>query len=365
MPVHSPLAAFPDESWPVIGLQEYLDSSSAGCESRLHVRDGWRSPFADGLGFRHDYDEKFASGAWEFQQLAPGLCIAMADLVPNRPIPLSHHMHDQLLLSAMIEGMIPRVGLEPLEGELTRGYCSVLGLDGRHQLETVYERGRALKWVDIYIERRRFAEVSGLDPADMPAPVRDYLQRGGGMRCRPQRMSHAASLAAAQMKDCAYRGSYRRSFLTAKVREIACEVLFAMSTRPEAGQGLEEVSFSPRDQVGLERAMQLIGQHLDHPLGIAELAARCGLTRQKLQLGFRLVHGDTVGNVRDKLRMEQALWRIRESSAPIIEIALETGYQQATSFARAFKSVYGLSPMQMRTMARKSRLMARMGSRQS
>jgi transcriptional regulator GlxA family with amidase domain len=45
---------------------------------------------------------------------------------------------------------------------------------------------------------------------------------------------------------------------------------------------------------------------------------------------------------------------VRNSTVPIIDVPLETGYEHPASFTRAFK---GVSPMRMRRMAQNSALM--------
>jgi transcriptional regulator GlxA family with amidase domain len=98
-------------------------------------------------------------------------------------------------------------------------------------------------------------------------------------------------------------------------------------------------------------AMQRLRGDFGTQLSIGGIAEGAGLTRQKLQLGFRVLYGDTVARVRDRLRMEHALHLVRETSTPMIEIALDAGYEHAASFTRAFKAAYGIAPIRMRRMA--------------
>ena len=61
--------------------------------------------------------------------------------------------------------------------------------------------------------------------------------------------------------------------------------------------------------------------------------------------------------------MEHALTLVRESTLPLIEVALDSGYEHAASFTRAFKATYGMSPARMRRMARESVLLGKIHKR--
>lgn len=345
-------------------MQEMLHSIACeATDGAMRAYDGWRHPMLAGSAFRHDYDADVARGSWEFYRLGPGLCVVVADIVAIAAIARTHRMQDQLVLSAVIEGeIVIDDAWGATSGRIAHGHCTWYGMQGDAELHTIYEPGCPLKWVSVFIDRRELFAVTGLDADDLPGPIRDFVLHGGNLAPRSVPLSHAASLAVARIKDCPYQGGYRRTFLRAKALELACEVLFA-SAQPQEGEGLGAVSLAEADYDKLERAMQLIRDHLEEPFGIGELAARVGLTRQKLQLGFRLLHGDTVARVRDRLRMECALQLVREGATPMIDIAFETGYEHPASFTRAFKAAYGVSPMRMRRMAQDAGLIERLAGR--
>ena len=50
----------------------------------------------------------------------------------------------------------------------------------------------------------------------------------------------------------------------------------------------------------------------------------------------------------EHIRMEAALRLVRETSAPLSDLYLETGYNNANSFRRVFKKTYGMSAKAMR-----------------
>lgn len=323
--------------------------------------DGWRHPLLGGVGFRHDYDAEVARGGWEFYLLGRGLSLAIVDFVACRSIPRRHGYGDHLVLSAVLEGASHIVAPGGAVGDLQHGYCTVYGMEKDAQFELSYEPGNAFKWVSVFIERSLFCGATGLDPQDLSADVGEFLVNGSRLPHRNIPLSSAASLTATQILECPFQGGFRRSFLTAKSLELACNILYML---PDCGSAeLGRSAFCDEDYVKLARAMQMLEKNLETPPNVSDLATAAGLTRQKLQLGFRLLHGDTVGRIRDKLRMEHALVLVRESALPLIEVALDSGYEHAASFTRAFKATYGMSPARMRRMARESVLLGKLQKR--
>lgn len=318
-------------------------------EGALRAYDGWRRTLLSGSGFRHDYDAEVACGSWEFYRLSPGLCLTVADIVATDTIARRHRMRDQLVLSVVLEGEIPLAD-DRQAVSMAGGYCTYYGMDADDEVRTTYAPGCPLKWVSVFVDRKALCGITGLAPAELSPRVADFVRRGGMMAPRNVPLSHAASLAAKRIKECPYQGGYRRVFLSAKALELVCEVLFVIAHEAESEE-FDATPLSREDYRRLEEAHELIEANLGEPPNIPYLAALVGLTRQKLQLGFRLMYGDTVARVRDRLRMEHALELVRRTDAPMIKIALETGYEHPASFTRAFKAAYGASPMQMRRMA--------------
>lgn len=325
-----------------------LEHQRAAAGSATRTDDGWCRSLSSGLGFRYEYDTDIAKGGWEFYRLGNGICLAIVNMVAASVLPRRHSTADYLALSSVLDGNIPLVDGSGFEGQLTNGFCTVYGAPSNHELETVYRPGDHLRWVTVYLERTTLLHITGLAAADLPNDLVDFLIHGGSLPCRNVPLSEAVSLAAHQMIKPPFDGGFRHAFLTAKALEVACYILFNLSREvaPE-----DKGHFSAADFRKLQQAMRLIRANLDQPLNVDQISQAVGLTRHRLQLGFRMMYGDTVASMRDKVRMDLALDLIRDSDLSMIDIALETGYQHPASFTRAFKSAYGVSPIQMRHVA--------------
>lgn len=322
--------------------------------SGVRTGDGWRHPLPDGSGFRHDYDADVARGGWDFYLVGEGLSVALVEFVACRKIAKLHSLGDHLVISAVIEGSSPIIAQGGGSGELSNGYCTIYGMQTGEEFETVYESGRALKWVSIFIDRHTFFSATRLQGQDLPPALRSFIEGGTRLAHRNIPLSNAASLTVQQMLERPFKGGLQRAYLHGKALELICHVLFTMAH--DSLEELSDVAFSAADYAKLEKAMAYIRRSLDEPFSIAELATAVGMTRQRLQLGFRVVYGDTVGRIRDKVRMERALNLVRSSNLSMIDIGLEAGYEHPASFTRAFKAAFGVSPARMRRLSEQSAL---------
>lgn len=341
-------------------MEAMLAAARSGAGT-IRTDDGWRRPLTDIAGFRHEYDGQRAQGGWEFCILRPGLYIARIDFTASEPTPRRHSYADHLVLSAMLSGDTAIRSGQGAGVELTHGYCTVYGNAPGDEFLTMYEAGRPLKWVTVFIDRHAFFESTGFRPEELPPRITGFLANGESLGHRNVLLSAGASLAAKGILECPFNGGFKRVFLTAKALELACHILFLQGRAVEEDFG--EATFSPRDYEKLARAKKMLETTMDAPLNVPALAATVGLARSKLQLGFRLVYGDTVGQIRDRIRMEHALELLRSSRMSVVEIALESGYHSPASFTRAFKASFGISPGRMRREGFQSQMLGKLARR--
>ena len=96
------------------------------------------------------------------------------------------------------------------------------------------------------------------------------------------------------------------------------------------------------------KALDLMGQTLDAPLSIPEIAAKTGLSTRTLELNFQTHLHKSPQMVYLTMRLEEALRLATDTQTPVRDIALATGFNSPTSFARAFKSAHGTSVRALR-----------------
>ena len=105
------------------------------------------------------------------------------------------------------------------------------------------------------------------------------------------------------------------------------------------------------DEQSTERAdvfVGLIGTSLDAVTDGGSLARDANYSRFYFQRLFREATGETPSDLRRRLRLERAAYRLRHTRQPVTEIAFEAGYESLEGFSRTFRKAYGISPSHYR-----------------
>ncbi len=84
------------------------------------------------------------------------------------------------------------------------------------------------------------------------------------------------------------------------------------------------------------------------PVRIDRVAADLGMSRRSYTRLFRTITGCTYADYVERVRVEYACRLLRETTRGIVPIAFECGYEDLSSFYRAFKRQTGSSPGQWR-----------------
>ena len=103
------------------------------------------------------------------------------------------------------------------------------------------------------------------------------------------------------------------------------------------------------DYSQVAEAVRRIHGEYGEPLKVAELARSAGLSAYQFDRRIRRIFHIGAGQLIQKVRLEAALARLRESDAPIAAIALECGYSDQSAFTRRFHRTTGMSPSEYRS----------------
>lgn len=106
------------------------------------------------------------------------------------------------------------------------------------------------------------------------------------------------------------------------------------------------------DDARVKAALIRMEQKLDRELSLDGLAASIGLSRRQLERLFNQKAGMSPGQAYKKIRMERAKKLLMQTNSPMIEIALDVGFDDASHFTRSFKRVCGQTPTQVRACAK-------------
>lgn len=98
----------------------------------------------------------------------------------------------------------------------------------------------------------------------------------------------------------------------------------------------------------LRHAVELMSQHLEEPLSALEIAWRVGLSLRQVERLFLRHLNTTPGRYYMSVRLERARELLRHTNAPILDVALSTGFTSHSYFAQSYRSHFRCSPSEER-----------------
>ena len=113
----------------------------------------------------------------------------------------------------------------------------------------------------------------------------------------------------------------------------------------QSGGRLERLGDLP---LPVRTAIGLMQRHVEHPISIAEIAARIGLSTRQVERLFLRDLRMSAARYYITIRRERARELLLYSDRPILDVAVATGFASPSHFARWFKRLHGLKPSQLR-----------------
>lgn len=98
----------------------------------------------------------------------------------------------------------------------------------------------------------------------------------------------------------------------------------------------------------VEEVLDYIQNHLSDDLNIKTLAENSRISFFHFHRIIQAVIGEPLGNYINKARLETAVKLIRYSGESFLSIAERIGYNDLSSFSKAFSKEFGLSPQEYR-----------------
>lgn len=106
--------------------------------------------------------------------------------------------------------------------------------------------------------------------------------------------------------------------------------------------------------VYVRRCVNLLSERMSEDVRIEELAKELGISAAYLQRLFRQVHGMTIIDYLNRMRIERAKLLLLNTDDPVVEIAMEAGFNSRQHFTRVFTSLEGIPPQEYRREKRNS-----------
>lgn len=138
--------------------------------------------------------------------------------------------------------------------------------------------------------------------------------------------------------------SIRASFFKIK----ALELLLFLSTLDVPADGGERPYFHKTQVEKVKAVMAMITAEPQKRYTLEELSARFEFPATSLKKCFKGVYGASIYSYTKEYRMNAAAVQLRRTGDSITSVAQQMGYDNASKFSAAFKSVIGMTPSEYR-----------------
>lgn len=147
-----------------------------------------------------------------------------------------------------------------------------------------------------------------------------------------------------QIMGCPYHGEIKRLFLEAKILELVALKL------AEFGEDNPRTCFelTRRDLDRVREAYQILHDRFEHPPNLNDLSRQVGLNRNRLNMGFKRLYGNTAFNILRSIRLAESCSLLLHTDLSLAEIALSVGYNSQSNFTTAFRRQFGKTPKSVR-----------------
>ncbi|MCP4762721.1 MAG: helix-turn-helix transcriptional regulator, partial [archaeon] len=129
-------------------------------------------------------------------------------------------------------------------------------------------------------------------------------------------------------------------------RIITLDLLYEQLKLPE-GNGTK-LSITDESEKKLQRIIDFINENFTSDISREGLAAAIGMNPNYMSSLFKEFTGMKINDYINKLRIDDAVIKLKTENIRIIDIALSVGFESLSTFNRAFKNIMNTTPSQYR-----------------
>jgi AraC-like DNA-binding protein len=100
--------------------------------------------------------------------------------------------------------------------------------------------------------------------------------------------------------------------------------------------------------LGIAEAVCYAEKHFSGPLTLEVLAKQAAMSISKFTAAFKTHTGLSAAAYVRRLRMDQAMFLLKKTAAPLSDIAGMVGYKHQSQFSTLFRKQFGVMPSEFR-----------------
>jgi AraC-like DNA-binding protein len=153
-----------------------------------------------------------------------------------------------------------------------------------------------------------------------------------------------AAMILKQIGGASFTGDVGNIWIEAKALELVSVVL-------DWHRRLEAAAVPPlkeHDRLGITEAIRYAEEHFSGPLTLNALARQAAMSIRKFTAIFKTHTGLSAASYVRRLRMDQAMYLLKNTTAPLSDIAGMVGYKHQSRFSTLFREQFGVMPSEFR-----------------
>jgi AraC-like DNA-binding protein len=158
----------------------------------------------------------------------------------------------------------------------------------------------------------------------------------------------------ALIADCFFEYKNRDDSFLLALRAILLKLLvqlgrfFRQYTEHKNSTGIYE-----RQRAFIEKALAYINENFAKSIPLEETAKIALLSPSYFSYMFKNITGKTYPEYINSLRIQKAMDMLKETSATVLNVCMDTGFESIAHFNRTFKKAVGVTPTQFRGVTRR------------
>jgi AraC-like DNA-binding protein len=143
-----------------------------------------------------------------------------------------------------------------------------------------------------------------------------------------------------QIGEASFTGDSGTSWIEAKTLELV-SVILDWHRRLTAGAAH---ALNERDRAGIARAMRYAEEHFSVPLTLKTMANQAAMSISKFTAAFKIHTGLSAAAYIRRIRMEKAMYLLKNTRSPVGDIAEMVGYRHHSRFSTLFREQFDVAP---------------------
>ncbi len=283
----------------------------------------------------------YLQGSYKLWSFSSDCLVGIKDGLIKQDFTLSTSIEGYLSFEFILSG-----GFDQQLGEhylsntnMPRAYMAGHGLGGRQV--RFHKAGESIRSIGLWVSPELLFKHFNLKPGGLPSFVKSivFLEKNNvAMLPLTAKMQSIIT----DIVDMPFTGTMSEHFLKAKITELLCYTVYNLNAADEAFMQDNLLSF--RKSQAIASVLKVLSQQFASPPSLDELAQTACMSRSNLSNTFKSHYGIGISDYIHKRRMETAQTLLQEGKLAVISVALNVGYDDPSSFGRAYKRYFNHTP---------------------